>query len=117
MEKRQFNRVDFSAPAILFQQNHHWQTHIIDISLNGALIGYPDDFVGNLEHEFELNVEIEGTAQVITMFGEIVHNANHCLGFHIKCMDIDSISDLRRLVELNLGDISLLQRDLASLVS
>ncbi|GAB2709099.1 PilZ domain-containing protein [Aliiglaciecola sp. 3_MG-2023] len=117
MEKRQFNRVDFSAPAILFQQDRHWHTHIIDISLNGALIGYPDEFIGNLEQEFELNVEIEGTRKVITMFGEIVHNANHCLGFHIKCMDIDSISDLRKLVELNLGDMSLLQRDLTSLVS
>ncbi len=117
MEKRQFNRVDFSAPAILFQQNRHWQTNIIDISLNGALIGYPDESEGDLEQEFELNIEFEETNQIIKMFGEIVHCANHCLGFHIQCMDIDSISDLRRLVELNLGDASLLQRDITSLVS
>ncbi|GAC15914.1 PilZ domain-containing protein [Aliiglaciecola lipolytica] len=117
MEKRQFNRVDFSSPAMLLQQNQHWQTSIIDISLNGALIAYPDEFNGNLDLEFELDIEFEGANRAIIVFGEIVHSANHCLGFHIKCMDIESISELRRLVELNLGDSSLLKRDFASLVS
>jgi hypothetical protein len=37
------------------------------------------------------------------------------LGFVCQYIDLDSISHLRRLVELNLGDGSLLERELAAL--
>ena len=37
------------------------------------------------------------------------------LGFVCRHIDLDSISHLRRLVELNLGDESLLERELAAL--
>jgi hypothetical protein len=37
------------------------------------------------------------------------------LGFVCQHIDLDSISHLRRLVELNLGDVSLLERELAAL--
>lgn len=39
------------------------------------------------------------------------------LGFECQHIDLDSISHLRRLVELNLGDEELLERELALLVS
>jgi hypothetical protein len=37
------------------------------------------------------------------------------LGFVCRHIDLESISHLRRLVELNLGDESLLERELAAL--
>jgi hypothetical protein len=37
------------------------------------------------------------------------------LGFVCRHIDLDSISHLRRLVELNLGDETLLERELAAL--
>lgn len=37
------------------------------------------------------------------------------LGFVCRHIDLDSISHLRRLVELNLGDEQLLERELAAL--
>jgi hypothetical protein len=37
------------------------------------------------------------------------------IGFECEHIDIDSISNLRRLVELNLGDAELLERQLGAL--
>jgi hypothetical protein len=43
------------------------------------------------------------------------HIVDNKVGFKCEHIDIDSITQLRRLVELNLGNSSLLERDLLSL--
>jgi hypothetical protein len=115
MERRKFNRVIFSAPAMLMQGDKQWQTAVIDVSLQGALIDYPDEFEAELELDFQLDIEIEGANRHILMHGYIVHNANHRLGFKVKDIDVESITELRRIVELNLGDETLLKRNFKAL--
>ncbi|MDC0602628.1 PilZ domain-containing protein [Aliiglaciecola sp.] len=115
MEKRLFNRVVFTAPALLIQQNKQWQTDVLDVSLKGALIAYPDEFEADLEDVFELNISMMDDQQNVVMHGSIVHSANHCLGFQISDVDLDSMTELRRIVELNLGDEDLIHRDLKAL--
>ncbi len=51
----------------------------------------------------------------ITMSVNWRHNNKGQVGFECVHIDIDSISHLRRLVELNLGDDTLLERELAAL--
>ena len=46
---------------------------------------------------------------------EIAHRENDELGLNCKDIDVDSITHLRRLVELNLGDPELLERELSAL--
>ena len=43
------------------------------------------------------------------------HVVGNKVGFKCEHIDIDSISELRRLVELNLGSSALLERDLLAL--
>jgi hypothetical protein len=45
------------------------------------------------------------------------HSDEGQVGFECEFIDLDSISNLRRLVELNLGDSMLLERQLGSLGS
>ena len=45
-----------------------------------------------------------------------VHEENNHIGFKTEYMDIDTATNLRRLVELNLGNESLLDRELSELV-
>jgi hypothetical protein len=45
----------------------------------------------------------------------IAHHENEELGLHCKDIDIDSITHLRRLIELNLGNPALLERELSAL--
>jgi hypothetical protein len=45
----------------------------------------------------------------------VSHVIGNEVGFKCEHIDLDSISALRRLVELNLGDSHLLERDLLAL--
>jgi hypothetical protein len=46
---------------------------------------------------------------------EVAHQENDEMGLNCKDIDVDSITHLRRLVELNLGDPKLLERELSAL--
>jgi len=52
---------------------------------------------------------------VVQMEVRLAHSRDGLLGFECRAIDLDSLSHLRRLVELNLGDARLLDRELAAL--
>ena len=115
MEKRQFNRVTLIISAQLRQGDKCWDTQILDLSLKGALIDYPTDFEGDLNEQFQLEFRLEDSQLSINPIGHIAHNNNHRLGFCIDHIDIDSVTHLKQLVALNLGDQDLLDRDMKAL--
>jgi hypothetical protein len=47
---------------------------------------------------------------------ELRHVEPHRLGFQCRYIDLESASHLKRLVELNLGDPTLLEREFAHLL-
>jgi len=116
--RRQFTRILFSIKATLMVADESFPVSIHDISLNGALIKAPthqDSLKGQLgELNFSLNDNDE--TQVI-MHIAIVHETPTELGLQCNAIDIDSITHLRRLVELNLGDDSQLNKELSQLTS
>ena len=50
------------------------------------------------------------------MLASVAHIDDKTIGFTCENIDLESISHLKRLVELNLGDKALLHRELASLI-
>jgi hypothetical protein len=50
------------------------------------------------------------------MQGSIIHSETDQIGFRCDHIDLESISHLKRLVELNLGDEAALERELHELV-
>ena len=117
VERRRFRRIPFSAEVRLSQTQTHWQTNLIDISFKGALTELPDDWEqADLTQPFSLEVIINEDIS-IKFTGTFRHEENGHLGFYCLNMDLDSASSLRRLVELNLGNPSLLERELSMLTS
>ncbi|HIL92212.1 MAG TPA: PilZ domain-containing protein [Cycloclasticus sp.] len=116
-EKRRFNRIFHDAITHLISAGHGaTQCHLLDISLHGCLIAGTENTanyqVGNtLSIDIILGeaVSIEAAAHVV-FIGE-----DKQIGFQFDEIDIDSITALRRLVELNMGDTTLLERNLLSL--
>jgi hypothetical protein len=111
-EKRRFSRFLFATSARLYQGDSMWETKILDLCLNGALVETPTSFnpdQGPLSLVFCLpDSDIEITMEVGIILKDPVKLRFECL--HI---DLDSISHLKRMVELNLGDTELLHRELA----
>ncbi|MBH3341804.1 PilZ domain-containing protein [Pseudomonas mendocina] len=113
-ERRRFQRIAFDAPTVIAQGERQWSAALHDISLKGLLITTPRDWSGDPNQPFEAVIELGGEARV-KMEVVLTRTQPKSLGFVCRHIDLDSISHLRRLVELNLGDEQLLERELAAL--
>ncbi|AYC34361.1 PilZ domain-containing protein [Pseudomonas cavernae] len=113
-ERRRFHRVAFDASTEISQGERRWRAALQDLSLHGLLVERPQDWAGNPALPFMARIQLASDVQVV-MEVALTRSEGDLLGFVCQHIDLDSISHLRRLVELNLGDQTLLERDLAAL--
>ncbi|MDR3053818.1 MAG: PilZ domain-containing protein [Zoogloeaceae bacterium] len=123
--RRRFSRIHFDTPGRLaFQvgeEERECEVEILDLSLKGALIKRDAQAAGlalgaRCALEVGLNAPNSDTLESnIYMNAEVVHLKGSDIGLRCVEIDLDSITQLRRLIELNLGDESLLSRELENL--
>ncbi|WP_422422514.1 PilZ domain-containing protein [Pseudomonas sp. GZD-222] len=114
-ERRRFQRVAFDAPTELRQGERCWPVELLDLSLKGLLIKCPEPWDPDLTQDFEAIVHLSDQAK-LQMQVELRHEEGNQLGFICLHIDIDSISHLHRLVELNLADSTEMMRELRELI-
>ena len=116
-EKRNFSRVPFDCEETTISAGDStWQTQLVDICLNGALLIRPPEWNPAIGSECAIQIRLNGDNAMITMLSaSVAHCHGDKVGVCSEAIDIDSISHLRRLVELNLGDPELVNRELAEL--
>ena len=116
-ERRQYTRVAFQAPATLVFRNAHFAVELLDLSLKGALVALPTDTQVSPGMSATLHVNLNEFDVRIGMEVSVAHLEGQQAGLRCQMIDIDSVTHLRRLVELNLGDQGLLNRELVALIS
>lgn len=114
-ERRQFTRIDFDATAQLVQGETNLPVHLIDLSLNGVLLETPKTYTISTETPASIVITLTDDAQ-ITMTVTLIHSSNEVLGFKCDSIDMESITLLRRLIELNIGDEHASERVLEELL-
>ncbi len=115
-ERRHFVRVEFDAPARLFVADAVLPVMVIDLSLKGALVQLPRGIRVEKSAICRLTVPLNGDIGEISMAMQVAHVDADVLGLLCTHSDIDSVTHLRRLIELQLGDPTLLERDLGELI-
>ncbi|MDX1634719.1 MAG: PilZ domain-containing protein [Marinobacter sp.] len=115
-EKRRFHRILFDAPCDIHCGDDVWRSEVLDISLRGLLVRRPDSWNARLRPPFEVVIHLDGRECGIVMAVELRHVEADQLGFKCQYIDLESASHLKRLVELNLGDQALLERELAHMI-
>ncbi|MCK0165032.1 PilZ domain-containing protein [Marinobacter sp. S6332] len=115
-EKRKFHRISFDAPCELHAIDSVWITEVLDISLKGVLVKRPEGWDVPLNQPCEVVIHLDGEHVGIVMAVELKHIESHRLGFKCQYIDLESATHLKRLVELNLGDQVLLDREFAHLI-
>jgi len=114
-DRRRFKRIAFDAKTELTQDGKSWAVHLIDLSLKGLLIERPSPWQGDPQKPFivdiHLNVDIDVQMEV-----RLTHDDHNHLGFVCEHIGLDSVTHLRRLIELNLADHDELERELAALI-
>ncbi len=113
--RRRFHRILFDAPAIIKSADNTYTSNIIDLSLKGALVSQPSNWDNAAGDQIKLEIQLLDTEAQIIMQGEVAHIEDGHVGIQCNQIDINSISHLRRLAELNLGDAALVERELAAL--
>ncbi|MDO6718355.1 PilZ domain-containing protein [Psychrosphaera sp. 1_MG-2023] len=114
-DKRRFTRIVFSAPATLTVNNIDYPTTLVDISLKGALIAQIKGIENLVKETCLLKFCLNESDVEVELTGHITHVEKEHLGIHCDKIDLQSVSHLRRLVELNVGSSELLDRNLNSL--
>ncbi|MEW5893982.1 MAG: PilZ domain-containing protein [Pseudomonadota bacterium] len=114
-DKRQFHRVASDAGVTVTSSSGIWTGTVQDVSLKGCLIrlAQPDRVAE--WGSYHLAIHLSPTL-TIEMEAVPAHQEGALIGFRCTQIDLDSITELRRLVELNLGDPALLERDLHALI-
>lgn len=117
IERRQYSRILYQAPATLQQGEIQLTTCIHDLSLRGLLLWAVDE--PNLDNDQLVDVAFTLPESDITirLTGQLVRENERILHIKIIYIDLESIAHLKRLVELNIGDDQMLHRDLEHLVT
>lgn len=115
-ERRRFKRIQFDAPTRLCQGERCWEVKLLDLSLKGLLIEYPDPWDADLTQDFEAFIQLDDDTTEVKMQVELRHEEPDRLGFICLYIDLDSMSHLHRLVELNVADSTEMMRELRELI-
>ncbi|MBK1673859.1 hypothetical protein CKO35_11185 [Ectothiorhodospira shaposhnikovii] len=115
-ERRHFHRVSFKGVAYMtLESPDETPVELVDLSLQGVLVRTPRPMSQRRLGEYAyLRVPLAEDLDILLMV-QFQRLDGRDLGLRITQMELESAQHLKRLVELNLGDKSLLERDLAAL--
>lgn len=116
-DRRKFARVVLGWPAQLSCGEQSWEVKLEDLSLKGVLLSRPADYKMGIDQPLQLSIHIPQSQIVIEMQLAEAHGSDKLLGMSCEKIDIDSISQLKRLIELNVGSDEFLNRELEHLSS
>lgn len=115
-ERRHFWRAHFRSPVRLALHGQTVEADLWDISLKGALVETPPGWPGKAGDRCQLRLHL-GPETAIGMSATVSHVDGRRVGLRCDSIDLDSVTHLRRLVELNAGDPELLERELSALLA
>ena len=112
--QRHFTRISLHAPALLSTLDEEWETRLIDLSLTGALVELPDGWVVRTGMHYTLRVQLANRSYFSTEV--VIRQADgDRLGMAFADLDEHGRDIIRWLMEINLGDTSLLKHELSDL--
>ncbi len=119
-ESRHYSRIQFSAAVelnIRLLEDIH-TAHLLDISLKGALVETDTPITSFIQmRSCLMTLTLGNNGEKITMQGKVVHHAGRLVGLEALHMDVDSMTNLRKLILLNTGSEDLLGTELSHMLN
>lgn len=117
-QRRHFARISFDAQYLLLSTNNdqQWRGTVIDLSLKGALLHKPPALTCKRDDHFVLELILGQDSLNIQMDVNVAHVHETMIGVTCEHIDLESMTHLRRLLELNLGDPNLIERELSEMI-
>lgn len=115
-ERRHFTRVPFIAEIVMQCGDEEWTCNLLDISLNGMLVEPPTNIKINPNNPCAVALFLADDV-IINARARIKHTDVDRWGLQYLSIDIESLKQLRRLLERNFHDHDLIDRELNQLSS
>jgi hypothetical protein len=112
--QRHFSRVPFETPVRMIGTHGSTAVHLLNISLKGALVSRPPDWAIAPGTLLALELMLVDNEHIRANV-KVAHIEENRVGLFWEHIDLDSMTHLRRLVQLNLGDAAQLDRELATM--
>lgn len=113
-DRRRFTRIQFDADTRLSFAGQTFDVQLIDISFKGLLLRSDSDLPCTVGDTCTIHVTLG--ENLLQFPAALTHKEDGQYGFRTDQLDIDTATHLRRLVELNLGDEALFERELEQLL-
>lgn len=110
---RHYSRIPFDAGVMLHLEDRVLAVHLVDVALKGALVESATAQALVLHEKCRLVLTLTQGGDAITMAGRIAHLEGAHIGVECQEIDVNSLTLLRRLIELNTGDAARVNRELS----
>ena len=116
LERRQYQRVLFHAEILMQSGNEEWTCNLLDISLNGILVEPPSNIQINPNNPCAVALFLSDEV-IINARALIKHTSQDRWGLQFIKIDHGSLQHLRHLLESELNDTDLIDREVTQLGS
>ena len=114
---RHSHRVNFNCLVEFKTNEYQYVCELVDISIQGALIAACSGATPQAGTACQLIISLDESREVqIIMDGYTARKIENRIGIHCESISADSMTHLRKLIEYNLGDVELVNRDFERLI-
>ena len=117
MNHRHFRRIPFEAEVTLKAGEKICTGQLFDVALKGAMVGTKTPLPFNLGAKCSLCIVLPDTPISLNFQAELVHKEELCYGFKFISESLETLTHLRKMIELNTGDTEATRSELGDWLS
>jgi len=114
MHNRRFRRISFATEVTLKNGQDIWTAELLDVALKGAMVKTKAALPFDVGTKCTLCISLPGTPISLEFQADLVHCEGHHYGFKFISEDLETLTHLRKLIELNTGDAEATRSELSS---
>ncbi len=103
-EKRYFSRINFNAQTQIEFNDNGYEGDLLDLSLRGALLSFKEQIPLKMKDRCTLIICLHSSDIKLIFEAELTHIHENNLGFKFLEEDVGTMTHLRNLLSLNVGD-------------
>ncbi len=112
MDHRRFRRIPFEAEVTLNIKGQVTSGELLDVAMKGALVGTGKAIQLDHGEQCKLSITLPGTPILLDFEAQLIHAEETRYGFKFVSENLATLTHLRKLIELNTGDVEATRSEL-----
>ncbi len=117
MNHRRFRRIPFETQVSIDTGQGAWTGELLDVAMKGALVGTNGNLPIALGDQCRLSISLPGSPISMDFQAELIHEEELHYGFKFISENLETLTHLRKLIELNTGDAEATRSELSAWLS